>query len=374
MSDNTDFFEECTSASEVKQFIVEKYFTIWASIMVNYLKGRGLPLRLAYIDLFAGQGKYDDGTESTPILVVKKILANPTFYNNIMLYFNDMNAEYIGKLKVNLSLIPDIEKLRYKPVFENYTVDKEVVEMFNRSKLPPSLLFIDPCGYDGFSLGLVWSVVKGFGCDCIAFFNYSRINMHLSNRAIPREKLDAILECDSQKLLLELSGLNPIERERKVIDIVKSGALAKGINYTMEFRFKSITNRTSHFLLFFSRSFKGYDEMKQVMYKASVYKDDDGVADYQFAYGKLDEQLTISFESFTTLSDLKRSLLHEYKGKTIEFEALYEEHSVGKRYIIQNYKKVLREMLVQKIISTNRTPKSGFSLDLVITFPKDRNE
>lgn len=371
MSDNSDFFEECTSASRVKQFIVETYFSTWASILVNFLKASGGPMKLAYIDLFAGQGTYDDGTESTPIMVVKKILDNPLFYENILLYFNDKNAEYIEKLKVNLSQVPGSEKLKYRPVFDNYTVDNEVVEMFNRSKLPPSLLFIDPCGYDGFSLGLVWAVVKSFGCDCIAFFNYNRINMHLSNNAIPREKLNAILECDSQQLLEELSSLAPQEREQKIVEVVKTGALAKGIAFTMEFRFKSSTNRTSHFLFFFSKNFKGYDEMKRVMYHASI-KDENGVALYQFDYGSIDkEQMTISFDFENKIELLKDALLSDFRGLKIQSKELYETHSVGKPFIKTQYKQVLRAMMLEKSIDTDRVPKTGFPDDITITFPKE---
>ncbi len=368
MVDNSNFFEECTDASRVKQFILEKYFLAWASIIVRYLKYNKQPCRVGYIDLFSGPGRYEDGTESTPIMITKKILENPLLYNNVILYFNDKNAHYVSQLQSNIDQLPGIEQLHYKPIFENYNVDHEIVEMFNKLTLPPSLVFIDPCGYEGFSMDLVFSVSKDFGCDCIAFLNYNRINMHISNNAIPREKLNNVLSCDTEALKSEISRMTPVNRERRIITHIKE--LARNINmFSLTFKFKSRVNRTSHFLLFFTKHFTGYDVMKDVMYRASSI-DDYGVADFQFEYGMTGDQLEIVFDSLSSLSELRTALLSDYVGKTIGFDELYKKHSVDKRYVMRNYKTVLRKMLADGEIHTNRKPKSGFPEDLIITFPE----
>ncbi|MFN4875585.1 MAG: three-Cys-motif partner protein TcmP, partial [Aphanizomenon sp.] len=45
----------------------------------------------------------------------------------------------------------------------------------------PTLFFLDPYSYKGLSLNLIYAVVKNWGCDCLFFFNYNRINMDLTN-------------------------------------------------------------------------------------------------------------------------------------------------------------------------------------------------
>ena len=45
----------------------------------------------------------------------------------------------------------------------------------------PILAFIDPWGYKGLTLRLVDAFLKDWGCDCLFFFNYGRINAGLSN-------------------------------------------------------------------------------------------------------------------------------------------------------------------------------------------------
>ena len=69
MTDNS-FFNEAAEQSQVKTAIVEKYFTAWASVIVNTQKRYPHHAqKIAYIDLFAGPGRYKDGTLSTPLKI-----------------------------------------------------------------------------------------------------------------------------------------------------------------------------------------------------------------------------------------------------------------------------------------------------------------
>jgi len=63
------FFEESREQSQVKATIVAKYFWAWAKVILPTAKKQGG--RIAYIDLFAGPGRYKDGTSSTPLKVLE---------------------------------------------------------------------------------------------------------------------------------------------------------------------------------------------------------------------------------------------------------------------------------------------------------------
>jgi three-Cys-motif partner protein len=69
MSSN-QFFDEQTEQSAVKAAIVSKYFWSWAKIIMP----RSRSDKIAYIDLFAGTGRYKDGSKSTPLLVLEKAI------------------------------------------------------------------------------------------------------------------------------------------------------------------------------------------------------------------------------------------------------------------------------------------------------------
>ena len=71
MVDNV-FFDEIREESEIKARIVAKYF--WARAKVIIPSAKQHENRIAYIDLFAGPGRYEDGTLSTPLLVLTKAI------------------------------------------------------------------------------------------------------------------------------------------------------------------------------------------------------------------------------------------------------------------------------------------------------------
>ena len=95
--------------------------------------------------------------------------------------FNDKDDHNTQDLKFSINQLAGVKKLKYPPDVWNSEVGSEMVKHFSSIQLVPTLFFVDPWGYKGLSLQLVNSVLKDWGCDCIFFFNYNRINMGLNN-------------------------------------------------------------------------------------------------------------------------------------------------------------------------------------------------
>jgi three-Cys-motif partner protein len=117
--------------------------------------------------------------------------------------------------------------------------------------LIPTLFFVDPWGYKGLSLRLINSVLRNWGCDCIFFFNYNRINMGLANPVV-REHMDALFGDEKAKRLrTELADLGPHEREIAIVEAIGEALRDLGGKYVLPFRFRTATGaRTSHHLIF----------------------------------------------------------------------------------------------------------------------------
>ncbi len=81
------FFEETKEQSLVKSAIVSKYFWAWAKVMMPRVKSAGK--KIAYIDLFAGPGRYKNGTQSTPLLVLKRAIEDADMRQRLVTLFND---------------------------------------------------------------------------------------------------------------------------------------------------------------------------------------------------------------------------------------------------------------------------------------------
>ncbi len=266
---NPGFFEESKEQSRIKAEIVSKYFWVWAKVIVSASKGR-----IAYIDLFAGPGRYKDGTKSTPLLVLWKAVGDSDLRKRLVTLFNDKDSENVRSLQTAIESTPEFEQFENKPQVLNNEVGDEIVAEFESMNMIPSLFFVDPWGYKGLSLRLINSVLKNWGSDCIIFFNYNRINMGLNNEFV-KEHMDALFgKARAERLRERLEPLSLRERELEIVEELAKALKEMGGKYVLPFRFRDEKgNRASHHLVFVSKHFKGYEIMKEVMAKESSTAD-----------------------------------------------------------------------------------------------------
>src|SRR5947209_7078447 len=224
---NKNFFEEQTEQSAVKATIVSKYFWSWAKIIMS----QSYVSKIAYIDLFAGPGRYKDGSKSTPLLILEQAIKDDKMRRMLVTIFNDADKNNSRTLETQISLLPEIHLLKYEPKVYTDEVGSEIVKMFDQMKLIPTLFFVDPWGYKGLSLGLVNSVIRNWGCDCIFFFNFNRINMGLSN-PIVKEHMDALFgEKRAENLRKCLQLLSPQQKELTIVEEIAEALKEMGGKY-----------------------------------------------------------------------------------------------------------------------------------------------
>lgn len=369
------FFSEQAEQSQVKTAIVTKYFWAWANIMLGYLsKARKKP-RIAYIDLFAGPGRYEDGKKSTPLLILEQAIAEEKCRNSLVTIFNDGDDENTSTLTDAIAEIEGIDTLAHSPQVNCSEVGEEIVKVFEEMNLIPTLFFVDPFGYKGLSLRLINSVLKDWGCECIFFFNYNRINAGISNPKV-KAHIDALFgEERGDDLRERLKGLDPEERELAVIEEICEALIEMGGKYTLPFRFRNAAgSRTSHHLIFVSKHHLGYDIMKEVMAKESS-KHEQGVP--SFEYNPASKKYRLLFELVRPLDDLEEMLLTEYAGREMTMKDVFADHNYGRRYIKKNYKDVLLKMEIDGKIETDRPYTSRqkrrgeytFADNVVVQFP-----
>ena len=350
---DSSFFEEQREQSRVKTAIVKKYFGAWSGVMKGTSRRYRTDSMIAYIDLFAGPGRYSDGAKSTPLEILEAAIADDFLRQNLVTIFNDKDSSTSNSLQNAVDSIPGIETLKYKPQVRNKEVGSEIVQYFEEKKLVPTLFFVDPWGYQGLSLRLINSVVKDWGCDCIFFFNYNRISMGISNNSV-RSHMEALFGVDRVELLRDKlskeTRLEPDEREAFIIEelceAIREFATDGNRRFVLPFRFLDERGtRTSHHLIFISKHFKGYDIMKDVMGKESSSQPQ-GVPSFEYNPREVCARWRqgLLFELSRPLDDLEEMLLTEYAGKTILFDDLYEKHSVDRPYVKRNYREILETL------------------------------
>ena len=366
---NKKFFDEQTEQSIVKSTIISKYFWAWAKVVLSQVKKRPGG-KIAYIDLFAGPGRYVDGAASTPLLILEQAIVDIDMRNHLVTIFNDKDAVHAKTLEKAINSLPDIDLLKYKPKVYNNEVGTKIVKTFEQTKLVPTLFFVDPWGYKGISLQLVDAVLKDWGCDCMFFFNYNRINMGLNNPMVEQHMNALFGKARADQLRPILSKLTPEERELAIVEELSQALQSHGDRYVLPFRFRDDSgNRTSHHLIFVSKHFKGYEIMKNIMAKESSAHNQ-GVP--SFEYNPALERQPLLFELSRPIEDLENMLLNEFAGETLTMYEIYKRHNVGRQYISRNYKDVLLSLETRGIIKTepaNRR-KGTFGDKVKVTFPK----
>lgn len=380
MVDNK-FFEESREQSVIKATIVAKYFWAWAKVIIGAMRKYPELSRdkIAYVDLFAGPGRYKDGSASTPILVLKKAIEDCEIRERLVTIFNDKNDGNKRSLENEIQRIPNLHLLKYQPQVLNEEVGDKIVQNLEQAKIVPTLCFVDPWGYKGLSLRLVNSVLKDWGCDCVFFFNYNRISMGLSN-AFVVEHMNALFGQErADGLRNRLEGMEPFEREMTIVNELSLALKELGGEYVLPFCFKNERGvRTSHHLIFVSKHVRGYEIMKEIMAEYSTNKDQ-GVP--SFEYNPADERYQLLFELTRPLDELVRTLCDDFAGKTVSMKKIYEEHHVGKPYIKRNYKEALVRLEEErKIVASppaekrkKRYGKVTFADGVKVTFPVSKD-
>lgn len=236
----------------------------------------------------------------------------------------------------------------------------------------PTLFFVDPWGYKGVTLELLEAVLKDWGCDCIFFFNYNRINMCFTN-PILNPRTNVIFGKDrAETMKKKVKSLNPKIREDYILSNLKEALKGIGGKYFLTFKFKDHNGtKTSHFLVFVSKSPLAYSIMKQIMAKESSYHIQ-GVPSYIYMPNPPD--FSNDLFPLEPLKDLESELLQQYAGKSLSFKKLFENDHLDKPFIEKNYKQVLLQLEAENKIKSNppceKRKKNTMGENVVLTFPK----
>ena len=357
------FFSAPTESSKIKARIVADYFPVWANIIAPSTLNWG-GTKVAYIDLYAGQGRYKDGTKSTPLLVLERAIADERLREMLVVMLNDGAEEHSNSLKNNIESLEGYDRLKHKPKIYTSEVDESIVKMFEETPLVPSLIFVDPWGYKGLTLPLLKSLIKDWGSDCIFFFNYRRINMAVNNPAV-RKHMEAIFGPDrlvvlekklstlKRRQLPKATSEQETERRRRIgqrrrlIMNALSRALKELVGkYVVRFRFRNRHGYITHYLVFVTKHFRGYERMRAIMAKYSTTCPE-GVPSLEYNLKEI-ENPSFDFGVHQPIDKLKEQLVQDLAGQTLNVWQIFETHSVGKRYLLENYKEALRRLEAEK--------------------------
>ncbi len=369
MVQENSFFEIQTEPSRIKAEIVAKYFSSWANVLASQEVDN-----IVYLDLFSGPGRYKDGNPSTPLLILDSAIHHKNYRvrNKVSFVFNDSNSTFIYQLSNEVSTFPMISNIRHFPSLYNEQINEDIVKVFEDTVTVPTLSFLDPWGYKGLSLRLVKTLVNNWGCDCIFFFNYRRINPGIENEALKKPISLVFSEEVLLKLRKKISGATPQIRELIIINEMEEVFKSWGMSYFLPFPFKNPSgSRTTHHLIFVSKNILGYDIMKNIMGASSSFFDQ-GIPSFEYNPATIASN-QLFLPNMSLMDDFKEELLCDFTNQSLTMEEIFSLHNVGKPYLSKNYKKALLSLENEGKITTNRKQrrarKNQFPDDMEVKFP-----
>lgn len=359
------FFKVKRNTSEIKSEILVKYFKFWCGVLLFAQKYKKIN-ELVYIDLFAGPGRYENGSASTPIKIIDSIIASSNkpidFNKSVKTFFNDEKRRLVGELERNIKSLPYYNDLINKPVILNQSASKELLNVLLQKGIP-SLTFIDPFGYS-YSMSMLLNSVKEWGSDLFMLFNINRIRAAIKNPLV-EELMNEIFDQELPEIRkFYEKEKNPSKREEFIISKFENIFRSKGF---LVFKFRVSfpeKHQTSHYLYLVTKVQLAYLKIKEIMKLYSDYQPD-GVPLFS-ANSKQDPIFYPEVEKFS-ISHLQNNLIKHkkrYNNRTVEH--IFEEHSINTNYIKENYKNALSNLFEDgKITVTN--PKFKNSEKLMYT-------
>lgn len=373
MSENT-FFNNQTISSRVKAGIVSEYFPSYSKIITK----KFTPKFVRFIDLFSGPGKYEDGNESTPLLIARKCYSDPALKNLVRFIFND--NLYSAKLEENFQKIFPEGSFKYKPHFGKGTVGNNVdIDNFLKKSThekernqAPSVLFIDPFGYKGIKTEVLAKFLENWGNEAFIFLNTKRIQPAFEN-----EKFEGIMRdlfpISFEKVRTDRRFQTTVsERLAFVVNSLADefGLLLKGKVFHTAFKFQEEdAETTSHYILHITKGVKGYELIKTVYNDfANVGTIFDGINTYTFDPKKLESKESELFDlKSLNISHLKDLIKQKYKGQVLNSQRLFEEHHPGTNYARSHYTDALCEMVDDGDLISEYTDSVNHKKNVIIT-------
>lgn len=341
------FFATQSASSKVKATIVADYFPQYCRILLKKHQ-----YEIWYLDLFSGPGKYDDGNESTPLLLAEKCAKDPQLRDKVRLLFNDKH--FAQQLKENFTEKFPPGTFALEPRFGSETVGEServlkhlTTPMLGNKNPKPTLLFFDPWGYKGIDSVALGKFLSNWGNELFLFVNTKRINAAIDNNKFD-DLMDSLFPTTIHKLRLNKKYKAKVnERLSLIIESLAEEFknVVKGELYICPFKFQEEdSNSTSHYIVHFTKHSRGYELVKQIYYDydnigATL---ENGV--YTFDAKRLGGTDGGLFFGDQNIEILAEQLEKRYRGRTIDARSLFEEHHTSNSWCPSHYAKTLRYM------------------------------
>lgn len=306
--------------TEAKHDILRYHLGAWFPIL-----GRSSGL-LRYIDGFAGPGEYDGGEPGSPIVALLAVSEHRFLADFVRagkrfdFIFVERERPFADQLRTKVSdttwppaFSIRVEHGEFETVMGNLLNEADT----GRRGMPPTLLFIDPFGPAGFSMGLLAKLANYARTDILINFNYVDLIRWILPDDTKHATLDRLYGSPRWRPALGMSG-----DERKEFLIQEYGLALRDAQWRgTNFEMINSQNQTQYYLFFVTRHSRGMQVIKGAMRSVSPdglfqYRDRTNPAQQRFMGMGMEEEYA---------QELARYLHGKYRNNEVRKEAIVED-------------------------------------------------
>ncbi len=304
---------ELPAHTEAKHRVVAEYLKAWFPIISTNEK------KVAFIDGFAGPGRYDGGQPGSPLVAIETLVdhtALPKMSNCTFLFkFIEADPERAERLERNLDEFETVRGGLPKNVLwsvENRPFIESVREFLDglekNHRLIPAVALVDPFGFSGVPMAEIAELLRWPKCELIFNFMFDPINRWATAGNVDHH-LTELFGCDEYKNA-PTSGQ---ARKDFLRDLYARQLHDVGrFEYVRAFEMVTKRHRTGNYLFFGTRHDSGLKAMKRAMWKV------DPERGTRFAISDRDPaQPTFEFAEGPDLRPLRAVLEAEFSGRTV---------------------------------------------------------
>jgi three-Cys-motif partner protein len=319
-----------------KHEILRRYLQAWAPIL-----SQGNFPHIAFVDGFAGPGRYSNGEEGSPIIAVKAVIeqARP-IKARVDFHFIELDERRsshlsgeIAALKLPRNISTTVHGGRsfqdaFPVIWDSYSSASE------RRPRPPTFVFVDPFGFK-IPFSYVAKIMRAQSCEVLVTFMFEEINRFLGQEQQPNN-FDDLFGCSDWREGIKIKI--PRERVKFLHDLYQRQlSQAAGAKFVRSFAMRNERDTTDYFLFFATDNERGLRKMKEAMWRV----DESGTYTFSDA---TDPNQSVLFASEPDRQFLTNLIVDKFSGLQTTPNAI--EHFVvhDTAFRETHYKKVLQAL------------------------------
>jgi three-Cys-motif partner protein len=356
LANTNDFFKRKRNASQIKSEVLIPFVEAWFSSLQSSVAG---PVSSAlYLDLAVGVTNDNTASSAIPVGLLQTIYKSRgsrlDLNKSVETYFYDPDTSALATLREELAAQSSYDELVHKPV----VLEDETAIALLQERLAsdtPALAFLDPFA-DNFTQQMLLQLAAK-ETDLFMLFEFGSLDKVVKSRKVDSLVQEVFGECLDQIKAYYKTQRDAAKREDFAVNQFEAVFRDKG--YTV-FLFRinlPDKKQSSHYLLFATKVELAYNKLKETMLRYSDCQED-GVP--LFGANLQHQQMTLFQEHYKfSIEGLMKELVQNARlYNNMALQQVYEKHSIGTHYILENYKQAYERLLrLGKVRFIN--PKTG---------------